>query len=90
MSKQKENTEAQICAFAAIDKNGNYIPETRHMTLAEIKSKYPNQKIMALMGKPGGNLEEQLEDPESWLFWVPYDELIQPNRKNPTTEGKEP
>ena len=72
----KSDTEVKICAFSAIDENGNYIPETRHMSYNEIKEKYPDNKIMVLLGNCNS---ENPEDPNFWKCWVSSDALFQPN-----------
>ena len=72
----KSDTEVKICAFSAIDENGNYIPETRHMSYNEIKEKYPDNKIMVLLGNCNS---ENPENPNFWKCWVSYDDIFQPN-----------
>ncbi len=72
----KSDTEVKICAFSAIDENGNYIPETRHMSYNEIKEKYPNNKIMVLLGDCNS---KNPEDPNFWKCWVSYDDIFHPN-----------
>ena len=72
----KSDTEVKICAFSAIDENGNYIPETRHMSYNEIKEKYPDNKIMVLLGDCNS---ENPENPNFWKCWVSYDDIFQPN-----------
>ena len=68
----KNDVDVQICAFAALDENGNYIPETRHMSKDAIEASYPGKKIMALVGGRGS---DDYENPQNWKCWVDYDSI---------------
>ena len=73
----KNDVDVQICAFAALDENGNYIPETRHMSRDAIEASYPGKKIMALVGGRGsdGKFDNDYENPKNWKCWVDYDSI---------------
>ena len=71
------DVDVQICAFAALDENGNYIPETRHMSRDAIEASHPGKKIMALVGGRGsdGKFDNDYENPQNWKCWVDYDSI---------------
>ena len=68
----KDDVDVQICAFAALDENGKYIPETRHMSRDAIEASHPGKKIMALVGVRGS---DDYENPQNWKCWVDYDSI---------------